>query len=58
MFCTIPISVADTERSFSILKKTKHIQCSPMTQQRLSELGVIAIESKSAQQLNFDQLIK
>ncbi|VAH99507.1 unnamed protein product [Triticum turgidum subsp. durum] len=42
---TIPVTVASAERSFSKLKLLKSYLRSTMTQERLSELALIAIEN-------------
>ena len=57
IFCTIPVSVAQGERSFSLLARIKNVLRSTMCQGRLSSLGVLALESSLARKLNFDELI-
>lgn len=57
LFLTIPVTVARTERSFSKLKLIKNYLRSTMTQQRLSGLAVIAIESEKARTVNMEELI-
>lgn len=58
LFLTIPVTVARTERSFSKLKLIKNYLRSTMTQQRLSGLAVIAIESeKASRTVNMEELI-
>lgn len=57
IFCTLPVTVAEGERSFSKLSYIKNYQRSTMTQYRLTDLGTLAIESKLARQLNFDNII-
>ena len=57
IFCTIPVSVAQGERSFSLLARIKNVLRSTMCQGRLSSLGVLALESSLTRKLNFDKLI-
>lgn len=58
IFCTLPVSVAQAERSFSVLSRIKNCLRSTMGQQRLSDLGVLSIESRLARTLNFDSIIQ
>src|SRR5436190_21090088 len=54
IFCTIPVSVASAERSFSQLGNVlKTWQRSSMTQERLNSLGVLTIEHRLASRLDF-----
>ena len=48
IFCTLPVTVASAERSFSKLKLINNFTRSPMTQERLSDLAVLSIESDLA----------
>ncbi|XP_003390771.3 PREDICTED: uncharacterized protein LOC100638699 [Amphimedon queenslandica] len=57
IFCTLPVTVAEGERSFSKLNHIKNYQRSTMTENRLTDFGTLAIESKLARQLNFDNII-
>ncbi|KAL5514919.1 hypothetical protein EMCRGX_G000003 [Ephydatia muelleri] len=41
--CTLPISSAEAERSFSLMKRIKTCTRSIMTEQRLSDLAIIAV---------------
>ena len=41
--CTLPISRAEAERSFSLMKRIKTCTRSIMTEQRLSDLAIIAV---------------
>jgi hypothetical protein len=43
IFCTMPVTVAEAERSFSKLKLIKSYLRSTMTQGRLSDLGILSI---------------
>ena len=56
-FCTIPVSVASAEQSFSTLAKVKNVLRSSMCQNRLSSLGVLAAEAPEARKLSFDLII-
>ena len=48
----IPVSTASCERSFSTLKLVKTYLRSTITDERLSNLGVLSIESRRAKALN------
>ena len=58
IFCTLPVTVAEGERSFSTLDRVKSCKRSTMTQERLSALSVMSIESELARKLDFDELIE
>ncbi len=53
---TIPVSTASAERSFS--KLIKNYLRNTMSQERLSALAVLSIESDLASRLNYDTIIK
>ena len=53
----LPISVVEAERSFSMLACIISVLRSTMCQNRLTSLGVLAIECQLAWQLNFDDII-
>ncbi|KAL4721540.1 hypothetical protein ACJJTC_001076 [Scirpophaga incertulas] len=55
---TIPVSTASAERSFSKLKLIKNYLRNTMSQERLSALAVLSIESDLASRLNYDTIIK
>ena len=57
IFCTIPVTVAEAERSFSKLKQIKSVQRSVMTQDRLNGLATLAIEYDLAKSLNYEDII-
>uniref|UniRef100_T1FZZ5 HAT C-terminal dimerisation domain-containing protein n=1 Tax=Helobdella robusta TaxID=6412 RepID=T1FZZ5_HELRO len=57
IFCTIPVTVAEAERTFSKLKQIKSVQRSTMKQERLNGLATLAIEHDLAKLLNFDDVI-
>ncbi|XP_072400238.1 zinc finger MYM-type protein 1-like [Diabrotica undecimpunctata] len=58
ILCCLPVSVAQAERSFSVLSRIKNCLRSTMGQQRLSDLGLLSIESKLAKTLDFDHVIQ
>jgi len=41
--CTLPITSAEAERSFSLMKRIKTYSRSPMSEERFSDLAVIAM---------------
>lgn len=57
IFCTIPVTVAEAERSFSKLKQIKSVQRSVMKQERLNGLATLAIEYDLAKSLNYEDII-
>ncbi|KAF0754583.1 zinc finger MYM-type protein 1-like [Aphis craccivora] len=56
IFITIPATVASAERSFSVLKRVTNVLRS-MCQNRLSSLGVLAVEKEIAKNTNLDAVI-
>ena len=57
IFCTIPISVAEAERSFSKLNIIKNIHRSTIKQERLNSLATLAIESELSRKIDFHETI-
>ena len=57
LFCTLPVSVAGAERSFSGLATSKDDIRSTMSHKRLSSLGMLYFNSAFARQLSFEALI-
>ena len=57
MFCTLPVTVASAERSFSKLKLVKNFLRSTMGQERLSDLAMLSIEAKIARCVDFQDII-
>lgn len=57
VFCTLPVTVAEAERSFSLLARVKNFLRSTMCQERLSSLGMLALENELAKKLSFDDVI-
>lgn len=58
IFCTIPVSVASGERSFSVLARIKNYLRSCSTQERVTGLGTLCLESDLARTLDFQTLIE
>ena len=58
LFCTLPVTVAEGERSFSTLDRVKNCKRSTMTQERLSALSILSIESELAGKLDLDAVIE
>lgn len=57
ILCTIPVTVASGERSFSKLKLIKTYLRSSMHQERLNNLAMLSIENDIGQSLNYDDVI-
>ena len=57
IFNTIPMSVAEGERSFSKLKIVKHSLRSTMGQDRVTDLLIISIEEDLAKKVSYDGVI-
>ena len=58
IFLTIPVTVASAERSFSKLKLIKNYLRSTMSQDRLSALSILSIESERARHINVPDIVK
>lgn len=58
IFCTLSVSVAEAERSFSKLNIVKNYLRSTMTQDRLQNLALLSIENQLAKTVNFKDIIK
>ena len=58
IYCTLPVTVAQAEWSFSILKRIMNYLRSTMCQMRLTSLGTLAVDSELAKQVNYDVLIE
>ena len=54
LFCTLPVTVAEGERSFSTLDRVKNCKRSRMTQECLSALSILSIESELARKPDFN----
>ena len=46
IFCTLPVTVAQPERSFSTLARVKNVLRSTTCQDRLNSLGILAVEAR------------
>ncbi|KAL4148373.1 hypothetical protein QTP88_002634 [Uroleucon formosanum] len=57
IFITIPITVAEAERSFSKLKIIKNYLRNSMSQNRLSNIAVLNIERERTNEINISQII-
>ena len=57
ILCTLIVSAAERERSFSGLADNKNDMRSTMFQDRLNNLSTLALESALARKLNFNDLI-
>lgn len=57
IFCTLPVTVASAERSFSKLNLIKNFMRSTMTQDRLNDLAVLSIESELTRKVDFTAII-
>ena len=55
---TIPVTVASAERSFSKLKLLKSYLRSTMTQERLNDLAMIALENDMLEKINYKSIIE
>lgn len=55
---TIPVTVASAERSFSKLKLLKSYMRTTMTQQRLNDLTIIALESEVLEKIDYEDIIE
>ncbi|XP_050516249.1 zinc finger MYM-type protein 1-like [Diabrotica virgifera virgifera] len=58
LFLTLPVTVASAERSFSVLKRIKCYLRTSMGQDRLSDLGMLAINQREASQLDKRTLVQ
>ncbi len=54
---TISVSTAECERSFSALKRIKTYLRSTMTEQQLTNLGILSIEKDLADKLSLDDVV-
>lgn len=58
IICTIPITEAACERSFSVLKLIKNYLRTTMSQERLSALATLSIEKNFVKNLDYSSVIK
>ena len=54
---TIAVSTAECERSFSALKRIKTFLRSTMSEQRLTNLALLSIETQISQNLPLDEVV-
>lgn len=57
IFCTLPVTVASAERSFSKLKLIKNFLRTTMGQGRLNDLALLSIEAKIAKCIDLQDVI-
>jgi hypothetical protein len=57
IFCTLPVSVASAERSYSVLARIKNFHRSCSTQAKLSGLATLCLEAELARKLNLNSVI-
>ena len=57
LFLSLMVTNCSVERSFSRLKSIKNKLRSTMSQERLSALRILCIESDKLKQINFDELL-
>jgi len=55
---TIPVTIALVERIFSKLKLLKSYLCSTMTQERLNDLAMIALEGDLLEKIDYERIIE
>ena len=55
---TIPVTVASVERSFIKLKLLKSYLRSAMTQERLNDLAMIALESDMLEKIDYERIVE
>jgi hypothetical protein len=55
---TIPVTVASAERSFSKLKLLKTYLRSAITQERLNDLAIIALEGEMLEKIDYECIIE
>ena len=58
IFCTLPVTVAEDERSFSVLNRVKNVLRSTMCQDRLSNLGLLCVEAELARKVDLEVVIQ
>ena len=58
LMLTIPVTVASAERSFSKLKLLKSYLRSTMTQERLNDLAMIALEGDLLEKIDYERIIE
>lgn len=57
IFLTIPVTVGSCERSFNKLRLIKNYLKSSLSQEKLSNMGILSIENEICKDINFDKII-
>ena len=57
IFCTLPVTIATGERSFSKLKHIRNVLRNTMRQDRLNDLAILSIEYDLARKVDFNTVI-
>ena len=57
IMCTIGVSIASCERSFSKLKLILTYLRASMSETRLSDLAILSIEKQTLESIDFDEVI-
>ncbi|CAF1100634.1 unnamed protein product [Brachionus calyciflorus] len=57
-YLALPVSNANSERSFSVLKRIKSYLQNTMSQDRLNDLSFIHIESEEADQIDVENVLE
>ena len=55
IFCTLPVTAASGERSFSVLSRIKNFQ-SHVRYIRITALGTLCLESTLVRQIDFNEI--
>ena len=58
IFCTLPVTVAQAERSFSTSARVKNVLRSTMCQERLTSLGMLAVEGRLAKTIDYNSIFE
>ena len=58
MFLTNPVSTAANERAFSAMRRIKNYLRNTMSDCRLSDCGILAVERSTAAALDYDDIVK
>ena len=58
MYMIVSVTIATTEKSFSLLRLIKNLLRSSMSQERLSGLALLSIENERAKTLDFRKVIQ
>ena len=58
IFCTLPVTVAQAERSFSPWARVENVLRSTMCQERPTSLGMLAVEGRLARTIDYNSIIE